>query len=347
VETRQGHSCSQSQESVLPPEEAISSAPPPLTSVKGKCLEKYALLEPGKVREMFIQAGLERMHQRSLLILHDMIKNGMTNAFLNRLFDSCGFKRNRAAFRSLLGRLLEKYTEEEFTSFFEPLIWGESGLLPAGSSGGVPEELVENAKTIWERWWYLRKDSPESLKWSRDGGRPLNSPERRIAGLCLFLRKFGMNPLPLWLHKLRTASSAVVFSKELLASLILNDDFWNSHTTFRAGRLKYPAAVVGGEKARELAVDIIMPSLRAAAMLEKDEKMMDRIDAVFRNLPKTQKNRVLTTALDKWFDDPGTMAKTLSDAASRQGVLQLYSNYCLKISCDCNVCLINNTMFSR
>lgn len=332
---------------LLPKEEKLAAYPPPLLSGKGKCLARYAELELKQIREMFVCAGLERMHQRSMLILHDMIREGMERAFRKRLFDACGFKRNRPAFRALLSRLQRKYDEDEFTNSFEPLIWGESGLLPFRIPEEIPEDLERNARERWAQWWNLRKDAEPPIEWRRDGGRPLNSPERRIAGLVLFLRKFGLDPVKRWMDDLKNASSCGEFCKNLLDSLILNDDFWNSHTTFRAGTLKHPASVIGAERAKEMAVDIIMPSLRAAAMLEKNEKMMDRADAAFRALPKTQSNRVLTSALEKWFDDPKEMERNLSDAASRQGVLQLYSNYCLKISCDCSACLINSTMFTR
>lgn len=332
---------------LLPPEENFAELPPSFSSRLGKCAAKYDQIEPRQIREMFVAAGVERMHRRSEVILHDMIKNGASGAFLTRFFDACGFKRNREAFGELLHTLRRKYPEELIARSFEPLLWGESGLLPVDHSGRLAEDAVENAKKIWELWWHLRKDSECRIEWKRNGGRPLNSPERRLAGICLFLRKYGMNPLPYWLEQLKNAASAPVFCKVLLEGLVLNDDFWNSHTTFRAGRLKHPAAVIGEEKAREMAVDVVMPALRAFCMLNKDGKMMDRVDAAFRNLPKTQKNRVFTTALDKWFSDPEKFGKLFPDAASRQGILHLYSNYCSRISCDCNVCLINNTMFSK
>ena len=156
-----------------------------------------------------------------------------------------------------------------------------------------------------------------------------------------------MNPLPRWLDSLREAPSAPVFCRRLLDELILKDAFWDWHTTFFAAKLKHPAAVSGMEKALEIAVDVIMPALRAYCLLKRDVRMGNRVDAAFRNLPGTQKNRIFLTALDRWFSEPGKMAKMFSDAASRQGVLHLYSNFCSSISCDCRVCLIHQTMSSK
>ena len=332
---------------LLPAEKKLDNYPPPLLSVKGLCADKFERIAPENIHELFACAGRERMHARAQVILHDMIKAGMERAFLTRLFDAYGFKRNRKAFGELLNRLWDKYSREELEAEFEPLIWGESGLLPSRHSGEVPEENLEEAKRMWARWWHLRPDSAPPIDWKRDGGRPLNSPERRTAGLCLFLSRYGMNPLPGWLRLLKESESAITFCKELLAGLIQNDTFWNSHTTFRAGRLKYAAAVTGEERARELAADVIMPALRAAAMLEKNEKMMDRVDAAFNNLPRTQKNRVFTSALEKWFKDPATAEKWFKDAALRQGVHHIYTSYCTKIACDCSACLIHNAMFAK
>ncbi len=331
----------------LPPEEQFADLPPPLLSRLGSCAAKFDRMEDEEIREMFIAAGVERMHHRSEVILHDMIKNGVPRAFQTRLFDAYGFKHNRQAFGLLLETLWRNYPESVIAASFESLLWGESGLLPVDHSGRLPEDAAENAKQLWERWWHLRKDSGCKIEWRRNGGRPWNTPERRLAGLCLFLRKFGMNPLPRWLDSLREAPSAPVFCRRLLDELILKDAFWDWHTTFFAAKLKHPAAVSGMEKALEIAVDVIMPALRAYCLLKRDVRMGNRVDAAFRNLPGTQKNRIFLTALDRWFSEPGKMAKMFSDAASRQGVLHLYSNFCSSISCDCRVCLIHQTMSSK
>ena len=113
------------------------------------------------------------------------------------------------------------------------------------------------------------------------------------------------------------------------------------------GELKLAASVTGEERARELAADVILPSLRAYALLERNEKLADRVDAAFRNLPRTQKNHVFTTAIDKWFRDSASAEKLFKDAASRQGVLHIYANFCAKTACDCKACLIRNGMISK
>ncbi len=331
----------------LPPEEKFADFPPAVLSRLGRCAAKFDQMKSEQIREFFIAAGVERMHRRSEVILHDMIQFGVARAFQSRLFDACGFKRNREAFRLLLDSIWRNYPENVIALSFEALLWGESGLLPVDHAGNLSEDAAENAKRLWMQWWQLRRDSGNKIAWCRNGIRPLNTPERRLAGACLFLRKFGMNPLPRWLNVLKTASSATVFSKDLLKELVLNDEFWDWHTTFDGAKLKRPAAVSGMEMAREIAVDVIMPSLRAYCMLNGESRMENRVDAVFRNLPKTQKNSLFSSALDKWFSEPEKVERIFSDAASRQGVLHLYSNYCSRISGDCRTCLIHTSMFSK
>ena len=332
---------------LLPSEAKIDSYPPPLCTGKGECAGIFDRLSPSEIHEIFVCAGVERMHARAHLILHDIIRHGTEYAFLTRLFDAYGFKRNRPAFVELLNRVWTKYPREQLETHAGPLLWGESGLLPAESSGEVPAENLAEAKRIWECWWMLRPDSAPPIEWKRDGGRPLNSPERRVAGLCMCLKRHGLNPLPRWMELLRTAPDAKAFRGTLLSELIQNDPFWNRHTTFRAGELKLAASVTGEERARELAADVILPSLRAYALLERNEKLADRVDAAFRNLPRTQKNHVFTTAIDKWFRDSASAEKLFKDAASRQGVLHIYANFCAKTACDCKACLIRNGMISK
>ena len=315
---------------------ATSPLRPPALAENGLCAPAFGTLKPDEVHEFLVQSGIRRMHLRAKEILHDIIRSGMKHAFLVRLFDVCGFPRNRKAFGELLNRLLEKYPESLLDSEIETLIWGESGLLPSHTPG-IDPETKEKARILWNRWWELRPDSAPPIAWIRQGERPLTTPERRIAGVCLILKRHGTNPLPRWIAQLKQ-SGAEAFRPVLLDGLVLNDNFWNSHSSFHAGRLKHAAALIGQERARELAADLVLPALHAAAELEHDTHALLLTDRLFRLLPRTRNNRVLLSALKRFFPDPDAVRKVLRDAASRQGVLHLSARCCRNSGGTCTRC---------
>lgn len=333
-----------------PPEEKIpansrSAARKRILPSSGKalCTPMFSRRDPEKLHDLFVQAGLERMHLRAQNILHDIILSGMQQAFLIRLFDASGIRSNRPPFRELLERVRTKYPSHLIENELEALLWGESGLLPPKISGNEPEESRKKTEELWNRWWNLRKDAAPPIVWDRRGVRPLNSPERRIAGIVLFLNRHGFNPLPRWLRQLKE-SEPKTFCRTLIGELVLNDPFWNFHTTFHSKRLKTGAAVIGTARARELAIDVILPALRAAACSEKDPETRNRVDSAFRALPCTQKNMVFRSALRLWFEDSPSAEKLFRDAASRQGVLHIYGNCCSNRHCTCSECPVRRIL---
>lgn len=313
------------------------------SSGKALCAPMFSRRDPEKLHDFFVLAGLERMHLRAQNILHDIIQSGMKQAFLIRLFDAAGVRSNRLPFRELLERVRNKYPAILIENELETLLWGESGLLPPRTSGNEPEESRKKTEELWNRWWNLRKDAAPPVVWNRRGVRPLNSPERRIAGIILLLNRHGFNPLPRWLRQLKE-SEPETFCRDLIGELVLNDPFWDFHTTFHSRRLETGAAVIGTARARELATDVILPSLRAAACSEKDPEAMNRVDSAFRALPCTQKNGVFRSALQLWFEDPPSAEKLFRDAASRQGVLHLHGNCCSNPHCSCSECPVRRVL---
>lgn len=329
----------------LPPQEALppdSSVPegarPGTRSRLGACAANFEKMSQEQIRFLFRSAGMERMHRRSERILHDMIHDGIPRAFLECLCESWGLRRNRKAFGALLDALWSNHSEEEVETSFEALLWGESGLLPFDSSVPLPGEAGVLVKQLWEAWWPLRKESGTPIPWHREGGRVWDTPERTLAGIALFLRRFGFHPFAGWLEALENAASDPSFCRNLLEDLILSDAFWDYHHSFRSPARKRAVVVAGPETARELAADVVVPSLRAYCLLTGNSRMAARMDPLFSALPGTPKTRRFVTALDRWFSEPEKIAPLLTDAPSRQGVLFIDSNFCLGRMGICSGC---------
>ncbi len=313
-------------------------APP----MKGKCARRFSSLPPESLRAVFRSAGVERMGEKASAILMDMISGGESAAFLKKLFDAAGFKRNRKAFLDTLSRFLE-HPEETRKAQFRALLWGESGLLPDPSTAKLQKDSLDCAKRLWEAWWPLRPQAREPIEWTRSGSRPLNSPERRLAYVCALIERLGENPLPLFASKLASLSPQG-FNEFILEALSANDPFWDARTSFEGKPLKSPASIGGEARALDLAINVALPCVLAYARLKADAKLGRAAEDCLLLLPSPESNRIFKNAMERWFLEPAKASKALSGAAARQGVLHIYGSYCDKIAADCASCLVFNSM---
>ena len=294
-----------------------------------------------QLRSFFTDAGLERIQAKSAVVLENMIQSGSGPAFRRVLFRAAGYKSNQEAFLELLRRL-ELYSPDVLKTHFEALIWGESTLLPDPADPELPEEIRRQVRLLWDEFWSYRLKAGEPIRWKRDSVRPLNSPERRIAMLAEFYRKFSFDPLPVWAAELNRMDSGK-FLRLLRKKLNLSHSFWDSHSSFYSRSLPRKAAVLGADRAETLLIDGFAPALLAYAKLYGG-KLSESKAAGLPLLIRPQKgNRIIRNALSRWFPDPETGNAVLDNAAAVQGCLHVYKLYCSAAAGDCVSCLLANS----
>ncbi len=335
---RENDSSSDTMETFVLPEQPFPSAPPFLTEPQGKCASLFAAMPLPELLHFFRRAGFERVLRKSDSVLKEMISSGMEKAWLRKLFEVCGAKRNREAFGKLFEAVTGNYPASLFRTEFEPLIWGESGLLPAGAEHASGPETFGRAHALWERWWSLRHGTEQSLPWHRGGARPLNTPERETAALIALLRANGTEPVSGWFDLMMNSASPKQAAERILDSLRCSDPFWETHGSFHGKKFETPAVLVGNVRAVLLAVDAVMPCLAACARLRENAAALDRLPLLFEALPAQGPNSVTRRVTAKWLP-PGT-AQYFRDAASCQGLHHIDSEFCSKVSGDCGACVL-------
>jgi hypothetical protein len=283
------------------------------------------------------------LEKKSKLILSNMIEKGTRNAFMEKVFDVFGFKKNREAFAVLFRETVLKYPEEQFNTSFEEILWGESGLLPADNTNTADEEAAAEQMRLWNAWWKIRRDAGEKIHWNRSAIRPANTPERRLAALCEFIRRNGTDPLPGWMKMLEGEDSPETCAEKLIQAFQNNGVFWADRTSFHNRKQDKKSALTGRAKALELVINAALPCLAAQAELEGNSRVSSRLRILLKTLPPPEINSIVKKAAERWFTQPETTLKLLNDSASRQGIHHIYSEYCSNISGDCGCCLLKNS----
>ena len=301
----------------------------------------FPYMEKEQLRAFFTDAGMERIQEKSRMILENLIKDGTGAAFRRALFRAAGYKRNQEVFLELLKRL-EQYPLEVFKVHFEALLWGESSLLPDPAKADLPEKVRKHIRSLWDEFWSLRLAAQEPLQWNRDSVRPLNSPERRIAMLVEFLRNFGFDPLPQLAEKL-SRSKPGCFLKDLRKNLKFSDRFWDFHCSFYSETMARKIAILGAERVETLLIDVFVPSLLAYSKLYRGKLSENMITVLLLQMHALKNNRVFKNAVQRWLPERDPRAEVFDNAATVQGCLHIYHKYCADTAGDCVSCLLANS----
>ncbi len=302
----------------------------------------FPFMEDVRLRSFFTDAGMERIRKKSDGILASMIARGSARGFLERLFAAAGYRNNTLQFGDLLKRFLN-YPESVRKIHFRAILWGESGLLPDPASGTLPEENADYAAGLWKEFWELRLRALPRIGWRRDSIRPVNTPERRLAMLCILLERLPEDPLPAFSADL-LAMDAESFRRKYLRLFRCSDPFWNFRFTFRSIPAKRPLAVSSASRALTFLADVLIPSLLAYAELRRDNALEKAVLRVLETLPATESNALFRNALKTWFPGAGGhREKLFSSAVLRQGCIHIFQTYCAEGSADCGSCPLANS----
>ncbi len=311
---------------------------------KGKCSMFFSALSDDSVSALLCAAGVFRFQTRAEDMLSDSLHNGADYACLKQIFRAFGYKKNQDNFTILFERF-QKYPEDVIKTEPEVVLWGESGLLPDPATTDMTPDMTDFVRNMWARWGKLRRADSEPVKWVRSGIRPYNSPERRIAALAVLLNNIGIRPLAFFAEQRAKFRTPDQLKRYIMTTLSGADDLWNRYINFRTETEK-PAVVTGKNLALELALNVILPSLFVFGRMDKEnlyDGLQEFAQAAWMLLPATQDNRIVKIAVKRWMPERNTR-KILSSAASRQGVLHLYREYCEKCQADCNACILYNSL---
>src|SRR5438552_4256157 len=104
------------------------------------------------------------------------------------------------------------------------------------------------------------------------------------------------------------------------------DAFWSWHFTFHSKRRDPPQPLLGGSRASDLAMNVILPWLWVRASAAGNREGQRRAEERFAAWPKTEDNATLRLARRRLLGDlPGL---SLKSAAHQQGLLQIVEDFC-------------------
>ncbi len=277
------------------------------------CSELTARLGTERVSALLDAAGLQRFKARADLFEAETESGPADEALYAGVMEALGYSSNKAPFRRLAALLpfgvLEGYVQGKAGTdrlpILQALLVGTAGLLPEGGP--------------LESTWRSLGGSPamDSSEWRLFRVRPENHPARRLtAAACLVDR---------WLE--RGLPDSLLFL--LHGGWQGLEDGLMVHGPRSQGRPQ--VALLGTARAREIAVNVVLPFARAWARRERRPDLSRLAGKLYRGYPALEENR-LTREMTRKLTGADDFAPWRT-ACRQQGLIHLQRTYC-----DCFRC---------
>ena len=342
----------------------LSSYPENNESSDGQC---HKLLLSSDVSDEWIgqflnYAGDERILRKARRFEGALDTKTFEQILYEGIMESLGYKNNKRQFAELAARLPLKTIRErvpadssgaEKRTRIQALLFGGAGLLPSQKDPAVAfdAETVQYVELLEAYWKEASGDLAErvmdSRVWRFGGGRPVNSPPRRMVGMSSVIAdSMGTGLIRALLAAFERAEGqarrqrqAAAIVKELAGVFVgASDDYWDRRYTLGGKLMARPAKLIGKDRYAVMFINVVVPVLLVHARQDDDLEQERKLHAIFRAQRQLPESNV-TRFMGRRLFGPGERAKTLIDSARRQqGLYQIYQDFCEKGSANCERC---------
>jgi hypothetical protein len=311
---------------------------------RGACAAPLAALSPGALAALLDQAAGTRLRLKAARCIARARQVGWTQALWEGLFAALGYKHNTWPMRrlaELADRVLADLETHPPAPFeIQVRLLGLAGLLPAQPARRRADHdaWVRRAWDLWWRWQAAVADCVLPRRaWRLHGSRPANHPQRRLALAAHWLATpHWPDRWPAWLARAATVPARVAVAE--LHNLLQPgpDPFWEHHWTLTGATLPSPQPLLGAARATDLALNVLLPWLRARAESGTDPAWTEQAERLYLTWPAAQDNARLRLAGARLL--AGRPGPRPFRAATQQGLLQILDDFCAASNARCDGC---------
>ncbi len=296
------------------------------------CARVLSNWPPDDRESLLAAAGEERLRRKAERLAVAIADRGANQVFYEEYLAALGYPENKAPFRRLAAVLpldVLRATAAGDPVRAEALLTGMAGLLPPTTQGEWSAAARRHARALWDHWWKVRPETG-GLKpdvWRLSGVRPANHPVRRLAGAAWFLTR--PEPAADALRRCALGPNPVAALLDWLD--VRADTFWGHYASRLGPRSTRPVALIGRSRASAILINVCVPMTAALGL-----------DAPFaagwlERLPPEAPSGRLRAVAHTLFG-PQHPPSLYRDGLRRQGVLQIFQDYCLHNRSHCAEC---------
>ncbi len=313
---------------ILVPGDLLDEAlnrPPRETAIAhpGRCLQPLRRMPAASVERLLTAAAKKRATAKALRLQRVIDAHGPDAGLYQAVAETLGYRHNTLPMRLLAQRAPLHALQGKDA---HAILFGTAGFLSPDLHADAPEDIRAHLASLWDTWWKHRSGfdaGPErSIRWRTHGQRPANHPHRRVAALAAIAGS--------WPRFRKLATAAPFRAKPVVDFLhSLKHPLWSRRHTLTSAPTTREVAVFGRATARELLANHLLPLARH----------QDRV--TWREIHKirtSQPNEKVKRCAIRLFGDPDRAAPWLRRLCHHQALLQIYHDFCLEDTTDCEAC---------
>lgn len=323
----------------------------------GHCYAALCRLSLSQVQQFLERAGETRLQRRAARWRRRVASVGCGQAIYEAIFRALGAVGYRQRFQSLARllpwheaqRCLRGISGTSRVEAAEALLLGFAGLV----SRVIPNQADVETQTyhaLMSRYWTrfpvdIRQRAWVGLRWEQPHVRPMNTPERRLAGMAQLLAQYHDTDLFQASQALCDAYRGQTDVKSMralcraLGELCATPlpSYWcpRAHLGSRPVKVQ---RLIGAQRALTIVVDAILPLLLLDAQLRGNTTLCHTLLACYRVAPRLPDNAVLRDMARRLLGHDPVLLALVKQARHQQGIQQIFDDFCSHNEGDCQGC---------
>ena len=303
------------------PHALLPTTPRPCQTVWGN--------DPDKGISILMSAGRFRFERKRKRMESLIAKAGNpVQALYEGVMTALGYKRNASPFRLLAKSYPISDWVKQDPFFNYAILLGLGGLLPHDEAPAQGNE--QQFARLWHIWWRNPRPLPEpAIEWHLDATRPNNHPKRRLAAAASLFSRTDE-----WMDILSKTDLGSPALAKNLGKLLRRFSTWpgtegtSGHSSDGA---RTTSCLLGDSRAAVIVNNALMPFLAATRP--------DATDGISENLrPETISSTMKIMANRLFGRDHNPVVLYGRSGLAQQGLLQIYSDFCLNSRNNCLDC---------
>jgi hypothetical protein len=318
---------------------------PPILNMS--CHNAVHSLNTIRVNKILEAAGEQRFLSNSTRFREMIALSGAGQALYQGIMIALGYSKNKEAMAELANRVplqrlettaLAGTPESECLAQYQARLIGAAGLLPSQRGSARKDWPAEVWENKLEKTWAGcgGKSVMATADWRFFKVRPGNYPVRRLAAMSYLLLRYRKRGLFASLQNILQEVTADNTGHSLELSLLVNpDSYWGRYLDFGMPAGGIIPALLGEERAAEIAVNVLLPFAAAGGFTLARPELPEKALGIFRSYHAAAAN----TLVKHMRTQLGLGRRLINTARQQQGLIHIYKTLCSEGKC--NQCMLN------